>query len=295
MRTELQVVVQQTPGNVSWNFDQLKANIMAVTETYRNMVYTDESIPAARTDVANLRKLRAAVEEHRQEIRRTCLQPYAAIEAQAKELTSLIDAPINSISGQIKDYENQRKAEKRTLIQDYMGKSFSTLPKPIADRLMRTRYDPRWENASTPKKTWTEAIDAIRKSTEAELIILDGVESDFRDTAIAEYQRSLSLANALQIVKQMRSQREILLQQQTRATVEVPSTTTSKEGTAPRTPKEQTPYPAKSEPGQAIPGKETDMQGARAVTLRITGTQQQINRICAFIRYAGADYQEVQP
>ena len=41
---ELQVTVQQTPGVVQWNFDELKAQLQEEMSTYETAVYKDDNI-----------------------------------------------------------------------------------------------------------------------------------------------------------------------------------------------------------------------------------------------------------
>ena len=106
---ELQVIVDQEPGIIRWNFDDLKEALRNELEVYKNTVYDDASIKDAKKDVASLRKLRGAVEDKRKEIREKCLEPYTLIEQQAKELTGLIDEPIEVINERGQEYENARR------------------------------------------------------------------------------------------------------------------------------------------------------------------------------------------
>ena len=95
---ELQVIVRQTPGVITWNYEDLRAALKAQMDEYKSIVYTDDNVDDARKDVAKLRALRKAVNDRKIEIKNNCLEPYKIIEAQAKELMGLIDEPIELIS-----------------------------------------------------------------------------------------------------------------------------------------------------------------------------------------------------
>ena len=213
---ELQVVVNQTPGVIRWNFDELKTALSHMMETYTGLVYTEESIPAAKADVAMLRKLRKAVEDKRKEIKEKCLEPYSTVEAQAKELTGIIDEPINLIAKQVSDYETRQKAIRKGEILKYMGDRFSGLPEGIAKKAQFKIYDQRWENATAKKKDWMAAIDACLDDINRSLGIIRGIDEEFRNDALAEYGVNLELSAAIAKAQALQQQKARILETERR-------------------------------------------------------------------------------
>lgn len=57
---ELQVVVEQTPGTVTWNYEELKKSITSALEVYK-MNYDDSNIGQAKKDRAMLNNLSKSV------------------------------------------------------------------------------------------------------------------------------------------------------------------------------------------------------------------------------------------
>ena len=106
---ELQVVVKQEVGKINWNFEELKTALATEMKKYTGIVFDDDSIADAKKTVAYLRKLKESVEDRRKDVKKKCLEPYNEMEKQAKELTQLIDEPINTIAKQVKDYEEEQK------------------------------------------------------------------------------------------------------------------------------------------------------------------------------------------
>lgn len=116
---EISVNVKQEPGKITWNFEEIKTNLEAALAEYTGMVYDDDSIKSAKTDVATLRALAKTIEDRRKEVKEKCLEPYGVIEKQAKELVALMIKPIAAINTQVQDYEKRRKEKARAEIDAY--------------------------------------------------------------------------------------------------------------------------------------------------------------------------------
>ena len=192
---ELQVVVKQEVGKINWNFEELKTALATEMKKYTGIVFDDDSIADAKKTVAYLRKLKESVEDRRKDVKKKCLEPYNEMEKQAKELTQLIDEPINTIAKQVKDYEEEQKKKKKEEILAYMAEVFAELPETVASKLKSKIYDSKWENKSTTKKTWQDAVNTAFENTKGDLNILDGIEEDFREDAKKVYERNLVLSD----------------------------------------------------------------------------------------------------
>ena len=111
--------------SIDFNFDEMKAELSANLEKYKNLVVTDETTKEAKADRAKLNKLKEAIENKRKEIKKLCLQPYESFEIKVKELVALVDEPILQIDTAVKCFEKKRKDEKKKLLKEY----FENLPK----------------------------------------------------------------------------------------------------------------------------------------------------------------------
>lgn len=311
MAEELRVIVEQEPGAVRWNFEQLKAGLAEMMSGYEGMVYGEDTIPEARKDLASLRKLREAVEDKRKEIRRKCLEPYEAIEEQARQLTTLIDKPIEEISGQVKAYDAKRKEERRNEILAYMGNAFSDLPDKVSQKLQQKTYDKSWENATAAKKTWQEAIAAAHDAVRKELDALSQVDEDFQDAAMKVYGNDLSLVDALEKVNELQRQKEMLRQKELeRARQKEEAERRAAEERERRAAEERAAMAEEERPEpkyekMAFPIEEPE-SGKRAATmepkpnqeegavLKIRGSRSQISRICGYVTHVGATYEIIR-
>ena len=55
-----------------------------------------------------------------------------------------------------------------------MAEVFAELPETVASKLKSKIYDSKWENKSTTKKTWQDAVNTAFENTKGDLNILDG-------------------------------------------------------------------------------------------------------------------------
>ena len=211
---ELQVKVQQTPGTVTWNYEDLKKAITNALEVYKTTEYDDSNIGQAKKDRAMLNNLSKSVNARKIEIKKKCLEPYELIETQAKELMAIIQEPIAVIDERLTEYENARRKKARAVILEYMQKAFEGIEQQIADKAKNALYDDRWENATAKKSEWQTAIDARADAIRSDLQVLAGIEEKFRSYAMDAYRPNLRLADAMQKVQELRAQEAAILKRQ---------------------------------------------------------------------------------
>ena len=211
---ELQVKVQQTPGTVTWNYEDLKKAITNALEVYKTTEYDDSNIGQAKKDRAMLNNLSKSVNARKIEIKKKCLEPYELIETQAKELMAIIQEPIAVIDERLTEYETARRKKARAVILEYMQKAFEGIEQQIADKAKNALYDDRWENATAKKSEWQTAIDARAEAIRSDLQVLAGIEEKFRSYAMDAYRPNLRLADAMQKVQELRAQEAAILKRQ---------------------------------------------------------------------------------
>lgn len=209
---EISVVVLQTPGEVSWNYLEIKKRLKEELEVYKKTAYTDDTIKTAKGDIADLRKLAKAIEDRRKEVKEKCLEPYTPIENQAKELVELIEEPIQAINNQVKDYERRRKEAARKEIMDYWNKKSESLPEDIRENARIAIYDERWENATATKKSWREGIENGIQKILDEITTIKSFASEFEEDMLAIYKADLSLQKAIAKMNELKAQRERILE-----------------------------------------------------------------------------------
>ena len=115
---ELKMNEYQLPQNISFNFEELKAELTEKVKLYETIVYTDDQIQEAKKDKANLNKLKKALNDERIRREKEYLAPFNAFKAQINEIIGIIDKPVAVIDKQVKAYEDQKKQEKKESIME---------------------------------------------------------------------------------------------------------------------------------------------------------------------------------
>ena len=303
--SELQVTVKQTPGIITWNFEELKHELAEQMKSYKAVVYTDENIGDAKSNIAALRKLRKAVDSRRVEIKNKCLEPYAVIEEQARELIGLIDEPIALIDKKVKDYDTRRRAAKKEKIMKYMASVFADFPEDIRKRLECKTYDSRWENATASDKMYKDAIKAAHDNTADALRILKNIDEDFRETVMNVYKVDLNMTAAMMKAQEMQRQKELVIERERKRREQelerqkletvAPKDSQATEDINPDPVKADQDIPKPVQPplrtAQAQPAEHED--GIMEKVLRIHGNENQIAHILGYIKYTGATYEEI--
>ena len=188
---ELKVNEIQLPEVIQFNYDELKAELTDKVKTYETMVYSDDQIKLAKSDRANLNKLKKALNDERIRREREYMKPFEDFKAKINEIIGIIDKPVALIDKQVKEYEELQKEAKSKEIE----KIFYEIERPLWLDLNQI-FNSKWLNSSVSisaiEKELTERVDAILRDLET---LSDLPEYGFEATEI--YKKSLDLNSAL--------------------------------------------------------------------------------------------------
>lgn len=186
--------LEALPKTIDFNFEELKTQLASSLELYTGLVVTEDGIKSAKEDRAKLNKLREALETKRKEVKKECMAPYTDFEGKVKELVALIDQPISAIDGQLKAYEEQRRAAKLAdilaIYEETVGELRALLP-------FEKLWQDGWYNTGVSMKKIREAIVAAEAKAASDLEVLETVESEFAEAVKIKYLEHLDLNEAL--------------------------------------------------------------------------------------------------
>ena len=186
--------LEALPKTIDFNFEELKTQLASSLELYTGLVVTEDGIKSAKEDRAKLNKLREALETKRKEVKKECMAPYTDFEGKVKELVALIDQPIAAIDGQLKAYEEQRRAAKRAdilaIYEETVGELRALLP-------FEKLWQDGWYNTGVSVKKIRDAIIAAETKAASDLEVLATVESEFAEAVKIKYLEHLDLNEAL--------------------------------------------------------------------------------------------------
>ena len=195
---ELRVEPVTFPEVIQFNYEELKAEITSKVEMYKNLVYTgSDQIKDAKADRAALNKLIKAMSDERIRIKKDCLKPYDEFERKIRELTDIVNEPVQLIDKQIKEYEQTLKEEKRKEIEAL----FETIGFQAFVKLEMI-WDEKWLNASVSMKSIEDAMRARLKEISTAVVTLNKLP-EFGFEALELYKETLDLPKAIEKAQHM--------------------------------------------------------------------------------------------
>lgn len=191
---ELKVNAVSIPEAITFNYEELKAELLQKASFYESLVYTPEQIKEAKADRANLNRLKKALNDERLKREREYMKPFDVFKAQINEIIRIIDKPASVIDQQIKAAEEAQKEEKLNAIRAYFNghpsiEGFETLQ---LEQIM----DAKWLNASVSMKSIQEAIDSRMGKIMDDLAVVRSLPS-YAFEAEQAYKNTLDLARAV--------------------------------------------------------------------------------------------------
>lgn len=302
---EINVVLMQVPGEVHWNYEEVKKFLAQEMEHYKGLVYDDSSIGDAKKDRALLNKLSKQIDAKRKEAKEKCLEPYQIIEDQAKELKSLIEDPVKAIDEQVKAYEQKKQEQTKEEIGAYFDEVYteSGLSPEIRKKVIMRIWDQKWLNVTTSKKAWKDGVDKGIAEVKDELEQIKGLESEFEADMIASYNSNLSFRDAVQTMHDLDRQKKRVIELERQKKEEE----ARQAAEAAKPVQEPTPESAETEIKDCIEEPEKkqakaesphearcpEIPGKNVMTLMIAGDSTQLAKIKGYIRYVGASYEEL--
>ena len=197
---------------IGFNYEELKTELAERLQHYKGLVVTEDAIKDAKTDRANLNKLRTAIDTRRKEVKKAYMVPYSNFEAQCKELTALIDEPIKAIDDQLAGFEEKRKQDKLRHVQMEYDNIIPEAQKEIIP--LERILDKSWLNATMSILKVDDALRDWSKRVGADLLVLSTVEPEYKAAVRQKYVETLDIQKAISHVDALKAAQAAFERQQ---------------------------------------------------------------------------------
>lgn len=207
MNYELKVYDPAVAGHIDWNKNQLQSAVDEIASRYsETVVTTAEDAKGAKEDLAALRKIQKEISDRRIEVKKQFTAPITQFELEVKEAAAPITTLIEKIDGQVKGYEEQLKAKKRQLLEQFFEASKATsrfddmdTQRELAWLQFDRIFDKKWMNATVTEKKAQSEIEAKVREIEGNLHGILGLASSPTIVAAVRtrYEETLDMSNAL--------------------------------------------------------------------------------------------------
>ena len=175
------------------NFAKLKMELTAELLNYKEKVYTEDNIGAAKEDRAKLNKFKTLLDNERKTRKKEYMQPFEAFEGQIKELCSIVDEVTSGISVQLEAFDEKRIANRKEEINTLFDEIRSNydLPFVTLDKI----FNSKWLNKTVSDKAIATEITAIMEKVISDLEVIKHLPYAYEAENL--YRESLNLNDAI--------------------------------------------------------------------------------------------------
>ena len=193
--------------HIEWNKAELEAAVKAKVDSYKGIVYTEETLKSAKADKAELNNLLKAIEERRKKVKEIINEPYADFEKELKSVTDLIKRQTEEIGKQIDSFEDKQREEKKRKIQEAYDSAIGDLKEVLPFTKV---FDPRYLNKTYKLNTAISEVKAKIEKVKEDLSTIESVCGKYALNAKDVYVRTLDLSKALAEEKRLKELEEKL-------------------------------------------------------------------------------------
>ncbi len=208
---EVNVLVEQTKGSIHFNYDEIKTYAQRVRAEYADIIVTEDTTKESKKDLANLRKLNKSLDERRKDVKNEYMEAFNQFDRQVKDCMEDIMVPILELDEQIKEFERQKKENKKKAITAMFPEAVGDMAEYITlDKI----YNPKWENTSVSLSSIREEISSFAASVKMSVETIQSMNSESVGEALTRFKIDLSLSNAIAFINQYEARRAEILQRE---------------------------------------------------------------------------------
>lgn len=192
---ELKVGQYQLPEKISFNYDELKAELTKACEEYKSIAYTSETIGDAKKDRAKLNNLKTQLNSFRLEKQREYMEPFDLFKSQVDDLIGIIGDASSAIDAQVKEYETAQTEEKKRQITELFQKT------GFPDwAVLEAIFDRRWLNKGKTLSAIGDELASWKKKIDTDCNAIGRAFSDpsIQAAALTRYHQTLDVDISLQ-------------------------------------------------------------------------------------------------
>ena len=187
-------VDREIPQQITFNFEELKAELAETLEKYQNLVVTEDTVKEAKDTRADLNRLKKAMNDERISIGRAWSAPYDAFKAKVDELIKKVDKPTAAIDAQVKAFEEAEREDKRAKISSFYEQNVKDLRGLLP---LERVFDDKWLNKGTTINTATNELYGKMEAVRREIETIQAMTIEYKDYLLAAYLRTLNIGQAL--------------------------------------------------------------------------------------------------
>ena len=276
--------------DIQANFEECKAWLDENLAPYRTMVVTEDGIASAKKYRASIRAVAARIDECRKMAKEAAMQSYKPFEEKCKALTALCDESAANLDGQIKAFDEAKKAEKGERLRAFFNQSVGEMGDYLT---FENIFNPRWLNDTyAEEQARKDIICEIAKCANA-VESLRALHSEFETTLLDEFRRTHDLAACLKRnenllrIKEIEETRKRMRREQEQDVANKPAAARTAE--APASKPVEPPETEKTREDER-PEHAAEQPQVFELVFRVRGTAEQLNGLKQYMKENGIQF-----
>ena len=208
---ELQVIVNQHPGKITSNFEEIKSIAISKTQALSGVIVTEDTVKDTKKDIAEFRGYQKEVNLRRVEAKKEFLKPFETFESQCKEVIEILEQAIEPMDKQVKEFDEKQKADKKAKALEYFKCSVGKV-----DIAFDEVFSSSWLLTNTSFKSIKSDIDTAISDRKADIETIKAMNSEVEEKAMATYKTTKRLADALRVINDYEAQKRAILEAEER-------------------------------------------------------------------------------
>lgn len=193
-------IIIENPEQGITNYEPIMAQAQEIAAVYGGLIVEPDAIKDAKSDCAMLRKMAKTASDMRIKIQREHAEKIATVVKQLTDISDTLTAAAAKIDGQVKAYDEQRKAARREEIKAIYAEEIGEFADMLPLRLLAR---PQWENKSTTDKAIRDDISATVINARQAVETIKGFGSKHEAAILAAYFENRNMMDALATKKRL--------------------------------------------------------------------------------------------
>jgi hypothetical protein len=193
-------IIIENPEQGITNYEPIMAQAQEIAAVYGGLIVEPDAIKDAKSDCAMLRKMAKTASDMRIRITKEHAAKIAKTVEQLANIADTLNAAAAKIDGQVKAYDEQRKAARREEIKSIYAEEIGEFADMLPLRLLSR---PQWENKSTTDKAIRDDISTAVINARQAVETIKGFGSKHEAAILAAYFENRNMMDALATKKRL--------------------------------------------------------------------------------------------
>lgn len=193
-------IIIENPEQGITNYEPIMAQAQEIAAVYGGLIVEPYAIKDAKSDCAMLRKMAKTASDMRIRIQKEHAAKIAKTVEQLANISDTLNAAAAKIDGQVKAYDEQRKAARREEIKAIYAEEIGEFADMLPLRLLAR---PQWENKSTTDKAIRDDISTAVINARQAVETIKGFGSKHEAAILAAYFENRNMMDALATKKRL--------------------------------------------------------------------------------------------